>query len=272
MMPYSRCWRLCFLGKPTLPSCEPSHGDNVRHRVLQRYNAAMTDNPGQVATGRDTAYSLNVEEAATLYARAGHPRTLRTVQRYCASGHLDCVKEATMLGDKYFIEPSSVARHISQIEELIALDTRASRRDTSRPVATAVAAENRNAHDPLPHATEHDMSWPVAQEQSLEHHTNTVGDGVRQNPTHPTAVSRPVATDELETSRYVVGLEREVERALEDRDFLREQIKTKDKQIDALLERDRETNILVRGLQQMLSPLLGPARREPPEEGSHPHF
>lgn len=39
--------------------------------------------------------------------------------------------------------------------------------------------------------------------------------------------------------------------------FLRDQIKTKDKQIDALLERDREANILVRGLQEMLTPLLG---------------
>ena len=95
----------------------------------------MPDNPGQDATRRDSAYSLNVEEAATLYARAGHPRTLRTVQRYCASGHLDSIKETTMMGDKYFIEPSSLARHISQIEELIALDARATGRDVSRPVA-----------------------------------------------------------------------------------------------------------------------------------------
>ncbi len=49
---------------------------------------------------------------------------------------------------------------------------------------------------------------------------------------------------------------------MEDRDFLREQIKSKDKQIDALLERDRETNILVRGLQEMLTPLLGPRRND----------
>ena len=73
-------------------------------------------------------------------------------------------------------------------------------------------------------------------------------------------------------SRYVVGLERAVERALEDRAFLHEQIKVKDTQIAALLERDRETNILVRGLQQMLSPLLGPVRRDPLDEGSQPHF
>ena len=52
----------------------------------------------------------------------------------------------------------------------------------------------------------------------------------------------------------------------DERDFLREQINRKDRTIEALIERDRETNFLVRGLQEMLTPLLGGARRrdEPP--------
>lgn len=92
----------------------------------------MPDASRPVATSPDSPYSLTVEEAATLYARAGHARTLRTVQRYCASGHLDCVKAATMLGDKYYVEPESVARPIAQIEELIALDHRTSGPGLSR--------------------------------------------------------------------------------------------------------------------------------------------
>ena len=65
-------------------------------------------------------------------------------------------------------------------------------------------------------------------------------------------------------SRHVARLEIELEQAKDDRDFLREQIDRKDKTIDALIERDRETNFLVRGLQEMLTPLLGGPRREPP--------
>ena len=63
-----------------------------------------------------------------------------------------------------------------------------------------------------------------------------------------------------------VQLERQLEIADDERDFLREQINRKDKTIDALLERDKETNYLVRGLQEMLTPLLGGGRRrdEPP--------
>jgi hypothetical protein len=98
-----------------------------------------------------------------------------------------------MLGDKYFVEPASVARHIAQIEELTALDNRA---------------------------------------------------------------------QGLGLSRHVAQLEKEVERLNDDKSFLRQQIQTKDEQIGALLERDRETNILVRGLQQMLSPLLGGPRND----------
>ena len=74
---------------------------------------------------------------------------------------------------------------------------------------------------------------------------------------------RQTATAQNEASRYVVRLEREVEQAKDERDFLREQIDRKDKTIDSLIERDRETNVLVRDLQHMLAPLLGAPRRDP---------
>lgn len=80
-------------------------------------------------------------------------------------------------------------------------------------------------------------------------------------------MSSPVAPQSNDVSRHIAGLEREVERLLEDREFAREQIRTKDKQIESLLERDHETNILVRGLQEMLTPLLGGPRRQPPTDG-----
>jgi hypothetical protein len=46
-----------------------------------------------VETQRDmTRYSLTAELASLRFARAGVPRSPRTVMRYCSSGHLDCVK------------------------------------------------------------------------------------------------------------------------------------------------------------------------------------
>jgi hypothetical protein len=220
------------------------------------------DQPGHVATGRDTVYALTIEDAAALYERAGHPRTPRSIQRYCASGHLDAIKETTMLGDKYFIDPASVARHIAQIEELIALDQRTTGRDTSRPVVPASVPQPADDNARQEPATELVASQPVAPAQAQLPPAAETGDSARQSAPESPNLSRPVATVSADTSRLVAGLEREVERGLEDRQFLKEQIKVKDEQIAALLERDRETNILVRGLQQMLSPLLGAPRQD----------
>ena len=66
-------------------------------------------------------------------------------------------------------------------------------------------------------------------------------------------------------SRHVVRLEREVEQAKDERDFLREQIDRKDRTIDSLIERDRETNFLIRGLQNLI-PRLTMGRGEPTED------
>src|SRR5271166_1682906 len=84
------------------------------------------------ATDNDTDFSLSLEEVAEYYVRAGHPRTLRSLQRYCVGGHLDARKIATTTGDKYLVTPQSVARHIAQIVELSPLDAVATIRDTSR--------------------------------------------------------------------------------------------------------------------------------------------
>ena len=108
--------------------------------MLQDSTATSHDTLRPAATSRDnTEYTLSIEEVSERYAKAGHPRTIRTLQRYCVSGHLDAQKVATTLGDKFFVTPQSVARHIAQIEELRALDTVAADRDQPRQVATPVS-------------------------------------------------------------------------------------------------------------------------------------
>ena len=64
------------------------------------------------------------------------------------------------------------------------------------------------------------------------------------------AIQHATATSEPAMTRYVQRLEHDLERAEKELD-------KKNDQIEALLERDKETNYLVRGLQQMLAPLLG---------------
>lgn len=113
----------------------------------------MNDPSRQAATSPDQ-YTLTIDEAAVRYQHAGHPRTIRTVQRYCAKGHLDCLRQETSFGDKYMITPESVARHIAQIAELAS----ATRHDMSRPAATEVAAPYQVESVAPVAATSRDMS------------------------------------------------------------------------------------------------------------------
>jgi hypothetical protein len=118
----------------------------------------MTDDQSRrVATSLDE-YSLTIEEAAVRYDHAGHPRTIRSIQRYCAKGHLDCLRQETPFGDKYLITPASVARHIAQIEELATT----SGRGLSRRDATSVAAPDKPEPERPEPPTSPDVSRLVA--------------------------------------------------------------------------------------------------------------
>jgi hypothetical protein len=204
----------------------------------------MDDQPRHVATSPDSDFTLTIDEALERYARAGLPRTPRSVQRYCANGHLDARLIETPFGQKYLISPASIDKHIAYIQEI----ADATGRDMSRPFASDssthqsrdnVRQEHPTASDESRHVATPDAQFASRPEQQL---------GATQPPLSNDE-PRHVATNQDE-SRYVARLESEV-------DFLRGQISTKDAQIKELTERSRETNVLIGGLQRMLSPLLG---------------
>jgi len=184
----------------------------------------MTDDPSRrVATTNDSEFTLTIDEALERYARAGLPRTPRSIQRYCAKGHLQCRLIETEFGEKYLIAPASVDKHIAYIEEVRPVATG---RDVSRQVATAVSLE---ASD----------------------------DRVRQDPATSPDRSRPVATE------FVAQLEKRLGEKDGEIQFLRSEVAVKNDQIKDLTERARETNHLIAGLQKMLTPLLSRGESAP---------
>jgi hypothetical protein len=191
----------------------------------------MSNDMSRPTATEDDKHTLTIEHVADLYSAGGHPRTIRTLQRYCVTGHLDCLKAPTKLGDMYLVTQESVARHVAELTEISATTSVATDRGEPRPTATIDAAEF--AHDE-PAKT-----------------ITTIAD-----------TSRPTATDRDHDGRYVARLEGEVE-------FLRGQVGTKDAQIKELTERSRETNVLIGGLQRMLAPLLStPEKHDQPREVS----
>jgi len=188
-----------------------------------------------VATSPDSEFTLSIDEALARYEHAGHPRTARSVQRYCAKGHLECRRIETQFGDKYLISPASVAKHIAYIEEV---RPTATGRDLSRQDAVDNDEEMRIDQPRHVGPTPHDTSRQVATDISPENADPTY----KQEQPKGGDLSRQVATGPDLTERYIARLEGEVE-------FLREEVTTKNSQIKELTERSRETNVLIGGLQ-----------------------
>ena len=213
--------------------------------------AALRDQTRQDATGPDYDYSLTIEDTPNRYALAGHPRTTRTLQRYCLSGHLDCQKVATALGDKYYVAPYSVARHIAQVNEQAAFIQRTTGRDVAGHAATFVAAPQSHDHSRQEAPTNSDVSRPVA----------TVGNEITK--------SREVS--QADVARHDDLMSRFVERLEGENGFLRAQLTKKDEQIEDLSQRFKETQGLLGAVQRMLAPLLGqpdPFKAQRTGEGS----
>src|SRR5580704_8890964 len=106
-----------------------------------------SEQPRTDATSRDRSpdheYTLSIDQAAELYAKAGHPRTPRAIQKYCSLSKLDCHKVETETGEKYLVAPYSVERHIAYINEVRPVATG---RDQSRTVALWKIRTNRAAN------------------------------------------------------------------------------------------------------------------------------
>jgi hypothetical protein len=144
-------------------------------------------------------------------------RTPRSIQRYCAKGHLDCRRIETQFGEKYLISPASVDKHIAYIEEVRPVATG---RDEPRHAATVVAPKESQDEQP-------------------------------KEPTTTADTSRQVET------AYVEQLQKRLDEKDGEIVFLRSEVAVKNHQIKDLTERARESNHLIAGLQKMLTPLLG---------------
>lgn len=90
-----------------------------------------------------THFTMTVDDAASRFADAGLPRSVRSIQRYCQRGHLTCTTVDTEISEMYLIDPESVERRIQELQqiELITRTSGVSRhdapsRDMSRHDAT----------------------------------------------------------------------------------------------------------------------------------------
>lgn len=172
---------------------------------------------------------FTVQDAVAYCYSKGLSRTPKTIRKWAMRSHMlepgagDVVARSqdTENGFRWLIERASLDVKIAQELEFESRKTETFLPNLLEPVETGAEA------------TVEVLPTETSDEQ--------VGTGA-----HP---SDAVHTVPHPDTGYVAFLEKQLERA-------HQQIDVKDRQIDALLERDRETNILIQGLQGGLTRLL----------------
>ena len=105
--------------------------------------------PEPDSMNKDTSL-VTLDVVGRRFEAAGLPRSIRTLQRYCANGTLECVKEATDTGDAYFVVETSIQSAITSLRQLHdaknQLRHSAVERDMSGDVIPAVEPQNAPDH------------------------------------------------------------------------------------------------------------------------------
>lgn len=199
------------------------------------------DVPAPFPTGPDmSGHWLSVPEAVAYCAEKGLSRNIKTVRRWAQRSHAHPENAEVLVraqdtenGFRYVIEQTSLDRKIAQ-----ELDFEAKRTEAETPAPVHIGPDmSGRTHDEktaeILDRSGEDMSAPTRTEPDTP---------VRR--LEVTSVGEPFLKDQIEAKdRQIAELNRQLER--------------RDEQIMTMLERDRETNYLINGLQEALSQSLG---------------
>ena len=203
--------------------------------------------PGQGHDAPDmSGHWLSVAEAVALCSERGLSRNMKTVRRWAQRSHarpenaeVFVREQDTPTGFRYVIEKTSLERKIAQ--ELAFEANRAE-------------AESQGQTLPRP-----DVPAPVPAEDPGQ-----IGDGTEEDTRAPVPPGPDTTVRKLDV--VSVGgdfLKEQISQKDTQIADLNAQIERRDRQIDAMLERDKETNVLINTLQETLSQAMGlesPAR------------
>ena len=210
----------------------------------------MSDMTGHDATQRDDLHTMTLTELEVAVGAAGVLISRRQLMRHCEAGTFDAKRLPAVNNlEQWFVAPASVERGIADIKTL---QEQRARRDASRPDMTghdAPEIPNNGASD----TSGHDASRPDTSDTKESHDTAAQGaDTVRHDASRPPMSDHDGGPTEPVTPRYVEQLEKRIEEKDDVIGMLRGELAQRNEEIVRRNERERETNILIRGLQNLV--------------------
>ena len=214
------------------------NGDNLPSTFDRDcYNTPMDDAQRHSPPFNDAPRRVTLDVVAARFAQAGLPRSIRSLQRYCQNGTLDCVKEATLNGDNYFVDEHSIDPAIIQMRQI-----HEARQGATPSSATPLVV----ALDPSDQASDDGRQVPSPADIDARSYSNAPGQ-----------FGTTGDAGDVATAGHVAQLEKRLTEKDDEIEFLRGEVRTKNQQLADTSERDRETNILIQGLQSLVLQLTG---------------
>ena len=175
---------------------------------------------GHSRTESDTVgqlFTLDVHQTQALFDAAKLPRSLRSITRYCQTNRLDAVTVDGPNGPEWRISEASVTRAIDELKRVFSMSDTASHGEPWPAMSDLKNKDKIGQTDPATSRTESD----------------TVGQGSGGG-------------------RYIEQLEKRIEEKDDVIDMLRGELAQRNDELVRRNERERETNILIRGLQNLV--------------------
>lgn len=151
---------------------------------------------------------LDVDEATKELSKRGVPRTIRTIQRMCKKGKLDCKLVPTEIGVRYLINDQSIDAFVK----------------------------------------EHNLKMPMTKSEGEQE----AGFYIERHVEQPTA-PKLAETEHRHTAEIIAMKDEQIAMLKQQQEISNNQIRIKDEQISEMIERDRETNILIQTLHSMVA-------------------
>ncbi len=194
------------------------------------------------------AYPLSVDDIRAQLFALGISKSKDSIQRYCREGRLDCVKLG--LFRRYYVTEASV----DALVDLLVNDAEACSFMQVHEGETSGKSEPLRLHVPA-------SVKNIAQPSDLDAAASTgMQADTGAGSITPLRESQKGKTDDqpLEPEEAITPPDPGMVDFLKDQLRVKdEQIRVKDEQIAGMLERDRETNILIRGLQDRIGEAFG---------------
>jgi hypothetical protein len=162
-------------------------------------------------------YSLDVHQVQLLFDGAKLPRSIRSISRYCKTQRLDAVMVDGPTGPEWRVSEASVLRAIDELKRVVAMSDIASHGEPEPAMA-----ELKNKDDSGSSELRHGRTQ-----------SDTGGQGSA-------------------AASYVDQLEKRIEEKDGEITFLRTELAQRNEEIVRRNERERETNLLIRGLQNLV--------------------